>query len=210
VQVLGGRRSQVAGTRKWDSESVRAKQTHCGLKFRFVPAATTCAKASRQLVEGSIEHIAYEARGATDHRLAIGATRNFRTEVGSSVSHTAASRRPALGSGGAPVGGFWPRICVVKKGHARDIYFLLQTRSFWHFSASAPPLLSCLSLRAAIYSPVPFIGCIGSFHIKHRSGRSADLKSLRWYRYSIGHLAGVSYMRIVHRVTQGKIFRFCT
>jgi hypothetical protein len=26
-------------------ESVRAKQTHCGAKFRFVPAATTCAKA---------------------------------------------------------------------------------------------------------------------------------------------------------------------
>jgi hypothetical protein len=33
------------------------------------------------------------------------------------------------------MGDFWPRIYVVKKGHARDIYFLLQTRSFWHFSA---------------------------------------------------------------------------
>jgi hypothetical protein len=32
------------------------------------------------------------------------------------------------------MGGFWPRIYVVKNGHARDIYFLLQTRSFWHFS----------------------------------------------------------------------------
>jgi hypothetical protein len=31
------------------AESVRAKQTHCGAKFRFEPAATTCAKASRQL-----------------------------------------------------------------------------------------------------------------------------------------------------------------
>ena len=73
------------------------------------------------------------------------------------------------------------------------------------FGTSAPPLLS---LRAAIYSPVPFIGCIGSSNIKLRSGRSADLKSLRWY--SIERLAGVGYMRIVHRVTQGKIFRFCT
>jgi hypothetical protein len=72
------------------------------------------------------------------------------------------------------MGGFWPRIYVVKKGHARDIYFVLQTRSFWHFSA--PPLLS---LRADIYSPVPvpFICCIGSSHIKLRSGRSADLNA---------------------------------
>jgi hypothetical protein len=74
------------------------------------------------------------------------------------------------------------------------------------FGTSAPPLLS---LRAAIYSPVPFIGCIaGSSNTKLRSGRSADLKSLRWY--STERLAGVGYMRIVHRVTQGKIFRFCT
>jgi hypothetical protein len=27
------------------------------------------------------------------------------------------------------MGGFWPRIYVVKKGHARDTYFLLQTRN---------------------------------------------------------------------------------
>jgi hypothetical protein len=33
------------------------------------------------------------------------------------------------------MGGFWPRIYVVKKGHARYIYFLLQTRSFWRVSA---------------------------------------------------------------------------
>jgi hypothetical protein len=44
--------------------------------------------------------------------------------------------------------------------------------------------------------------------MKLRSGRSADLRSLCWY--SIKRLAGVGYMRIVHRVTQGKIFRFCT
>jgi hypothetical protein len=104
------------------------------------------------------------------------------------------------------MGGFWPRIYVVKKGHARDIYFLLQTRSSQFLALQRPPLLS---LRAAIYSPVPFIGCIGSSKIKLRSGRSADLKRLRWY--SIERLAGVDYyMRIVHRVTQGKIFRFCT
>jgi hypothetical protein len=46
-------------------------------------------------------------------------------------------------------------IYVVKKVHARGIYFVLQTRDFWHFS-SAP---SSLFERAAIYSPVPFIGC---------------------------------------------------
>jgi hypothetical protein len=68
------------------------------------------------------------------------------------------------------------------------------------FGTSAPPLLS---LRAAIYSPVPFIGCIGSSYIKLRSGRSADLRGIE-------RLAGVGYMRIVHRVTRGKIFRFCT
>jgi hypothetical protein len=55
------------------------------------------------------------------------------------------------------MGGFWPRIYVVKKGHARDIYFLLQTRIFFTLQ-SAPSSL----LRAAIYSPVPFIGCAGS------------------------------------------------
>jgi hypothetical protein len=33
------------------------------------------------------------------------------------------------------MGGFWPRIHVIKKGHARGIYFLLQTRIFWRFSA---------------------------------------------------------------------------
>jgi hypothetical protein len=56
------------------------------------------------------------------------------------------------------MGGFWPRIYVVKKGHARDIYFLLQTRIF--LALQPPPPL--LSLRAAIYSPVSFIGCAGS------------------------------------------------
>jgi hypothetical protein len=74
------------------------------------------------------------------------------------------------------------------------------------FGTSARPLLS---LRAAIYSPVPFIDCIGSSYIKLRFDRSADLRSLRWYS-STERLAGVGYMRIVHRVTRGKVFRFCT
>ena len=73
------------------------------------------------------------------------------------------------------------------------------------FGTSAPPLLS---LRAAIYSPVPFIGCIGSSNIKLRSGRSADLKSLRWY--SIERLAGVGYLLSAHLLTRGKADGFCT
>jgi hypothetical protein len=84
-----------------------------------------------------------------------------------------------------------------------ETYISYSGRAF--FGTSAPPLLS---LRADIYSPVPFIGCVGSSYMKLRSGRSADLKSLRWY--GIKRFAGVGYMRIVHRVTQGKIFRFCT
>jgi hypothetical protein len=42
------------GILEYENESVRAKQTHCGAKFRFEPAATTCAKASRQVAEGHI------------------------------------------------------------------------------------------------------------------------------------------------------------
>jgi hypothetical protein len=101
------------------------------------------------------------------------------------------------------MGGFWPRIYVVEKGHARDIYFLLQTRSFWYFSAPSSLFTCCYLLASAFHRLY-----IDSSNIKLRSGRSADLKSLRWY--SKGRLAGVGYMRIVHRVTQGKIFCFCT
>jgi hypothetical protein len=70
---------------------------------------------------GSRSRGAYEARGAT---------RNFRTEVGSRLSST--RRHPVARRSAAerPMGGFWPRIYVIKKGHARDIYFLLQTRNF--------------------------------------------------------------------------------
>jgi hypothetical protein len=47
-----------------------------------------------------------------------------------------------------PFTGFWPRICVyvVKKGHARDIYFLLP-RNFWRFSAPSS-LFTCCYLLA--------------------------------------------------------------
>jgi hypothetical protein len=106
------------------------------------------------------------------------------------------------------MGGFWPRTYVVKTGHARDSRGHIFLVADAQFLVLQRPLFSLLSLRAAIYSPVPFIGCIGSSHIKFRSGRSADLRSLRWC--SIGRLDGVGYMRIVIRVTQGKIFRFCT
>ena len=110
------------------------------------------------------------------------------------------------------MGGFWPRTYVVKTGHARDSRGHIFLVSDAQFLVLQRPLFSqlLLSLRAAIYSPVPFIGCIGigSSHMELRSSRSADRRSLCWY--SIKRLAGVGYMRIVHRVTQGKIFRFCT
>jgi hypothetical protein len=146
---------------------------------------------------------------------------------GVSGARVVAAQRPWRGRGGltpprepAPMRSYHPLLVVVpyrhmpytgvKKGHARVIYFLLQTRNFWH--TSAPPLLS---LRAAIYSPVPFIGCIGSSYILHWASiwsfcRSKEFalvysmyRALGW-----GRLPG--YMRIVHRVTRGKIFRFCT
>jgi hypothetical protein len=82
------------------------------------------------------------------------------------------------------MGGFWPRIYVVKKGHARDVYFLLQTRNFWYFSAPSS-LFTCCYLLASAFHRL----CLLS-HIKLRSGRSADLRSLRWY--SIERLAGVA------------------
>jgi hypothetical protein len=100
------------------------------------------------------------------------------------------------------MGGFWPRICVVKKGYVRNTHFLLQTPNFWYFSAPSS-LFMCCDLLASAFHRLCWLS-----HIKLRSGRSADLRSLRWY--SIERLAGVGYMRVVHRVTQGKMFRFCT
>jgi hypothetical protein len=49
------------------------------------------------------------------------------------------------------MGGFWPRIYVVEKSHARDIYFLLQTRSFWHFSAPSSLFTCCYLLTSAFH-----------------------------------------------------------
>jgi hypothetical protein len=46
------------------------------------------------------------------------------------------------------MGGFWPRIYVVKKGHARDICLLLQTRNFCHFIAPSS-LFTCCYLLAS-------------------------------------------------------------
>jgi hypothetical protein len=53
------------------------------------------------------------------------------------------------------VGGFWPRTYVVKKGHARDIYFLLQRDA--QFLALQRPLFSLyvlLSTRQCLSSVV--------------------------------------------------------
>jgi hypothetical protein len=56
------------------------------------------------------------------------------------------------------MGGFWPRIYIVKKGHAhaRDIYFLLAADA--QFLVRQRPLFSLYVLLSSIYSPVPFIG----------------------------------------------------
>jgi hypothetical protein len=54
--------------------------------------------------------------------------------------------------------------------HISYCLLLLQTRNFWYFSAPSS-LFSLYVLISDIYSPVPFfIGCIGSPHIKPRSG----------------------------------------
>jgi hypothetical protein len=42
-------------------------------------------------------------------------------------------------------------IYVVKKGHARDIYFLLQTCNFWHFSAPSSLFTCCYLLASAFH-----------------------------------------------------------
>jgi hypothetical protein len=66
----------------------KPKQTHCGAKFRFEPAATTCAKASRQPATGRQGHI-------------LSTWRHTKFPDRSRLVHTAASRRPALSSGEA-------------------------------------------------------------------------------------------------------------
>jgi hypothetical protein len=76
------------------------------------------------------------------------------------------------------MGGFWPRIYVVKK-HARGIYFLLQTHNFWHFSAPHPFSLYVLRyLLASAFHRLHWL--LSRPHTELRSGRSdADLRSLR-------------------------------
>jgi hypothetical protein len=132
--------------------------------------------------------ISYEhgARSSATHEISGPKSedrRSRKSAVGSSTRHTAEPCRPALRSGEASVGQWVVSIYVVKKGHARDIYFLLQTRNFWYSSAPPPLSLSLYVVLSAIYSPVPFIGfigCIGSSHMELRSGRSAYLRGLRW------------------------------
>jgi hypothetical protein len=67
---------------------------------------------------------------------------------------------------------------------------------------SAPPLLS---QRAAIYSPVPFIGCAGRLsHTRLRSGRSADLRSKEFALVWLERLARAGYLLgAVHLLTHG-------
>ena len=100
------------------------------------------------------------------------------------------------------MGGFWPRIYVIKKGHAWDIYCLLQTRSFWHFSAPSS-LFTCCYLLASAFHRLCWLS-----HIKLRSGRSADLRGLRWC--GIERLTGVGYLLSVHLLPRGKADGFCT
>jgi hypothetical protein len=100
------------------------------------------------------------------------------------------------------MGCFWPRIYVVKKGHARDIYFLLQARNFWHFSDPSS-LFTCCYLLASAFHRLCWLP-----HIKLRSGRSANLRGLRWC--SIERLAGVGHLLSAHLLTHGKADGFCT
>jgi hypothetical protein len=88
------------------------------------------------------------------------ATRNFRTEVGSSTrrAHPGVARRSAAER---PVGGFWPGIYVVKKGHARDIYFLLQSDA--QFLALQRPLFSLYVLLSTRQQPA----ASSAFHRLH-------------------------------------------
>jgi hypothetical protein len=104
------------------------------------------------------------------------------------------------------MGGFWPRIYVVKNGHARDIYSFLQTRNFGT-SDPPPSLFTCCYLLASAFHRLCWLS-----RIKLQSGRSADLRILSWYSIERFWLLawGRGCMRIVHRVALGNTFRFCT
>jgi hypothetical protein len=67
-----------------------------------------------------------------------------------------------LSSGEASVGGFWPRIYVIKKGHAWDIFLIADAQ----FLALQRPLFSLyvlLSTRQCISSVVMDISATASF-----------------------------------------------
>jgi hypothetical protein len=103
------------------------------------------------------------------------------------------------------MGGFWPRIYVVKKGHAHGTYISYCRRAM--FGTSVPPLPSslftCCYLLASAFHRLCWLS-----HIKLRSGRSADLRSLRWC--STERLDGVGYLLSAHLLTRGKAIGFCT
>jgi hypothetical protein len=146
-------------------DPAHTKETHSGAKFRFGPAAATCAKASRH----SRSRGTYEARGAT---------RNFRTEVGSSTrripSQGAEQRR---GQCQWVVSGQGFTYDIVKKGHARNKYFLLQTRNFWYFSAPSSLFTCCYLLSTR--------QCLSSAALAPRASSFdpaflSDLRGLSW------------------------------
>jgi hypothetical protein len=97
-------------------------------------ATTTCAKASRQSVEGRPRG-PYKARGAI---------RNFRTEVGSLVPHTAHGGIPSPSAeqrrGQSVRGWFLARGLCGKKRPCTGHIFLIAGAQF--LGAPAPPLLS--------------------------------------------------------------------
>jgi hypothetical protein len=78
--------------------------------------------------------------------------------------------------------------------------------------------VQCLALQRPLFSLYVLISTrvlasafhwmCGLSHIKLRSGRSADLRGLRWY--STERLAGVGYLLSAHLLTRGKADGFCT
>jgi hypothetical protein len=49
------------------------------------------------------------------------------------------------------VGGFWPRIYVIKKGHARDIYFVVADAQFLALQRPLFSLYVLLSTRQCLH-----------------------------------------------------------
>jgi hypothetical protein len=77
------------------------------------------------------------------------------------------------------VGGFWPRIYVVKKDHARDIYLLAADAQFLALQRPLFSLYVLLYLLASAFHRL-YIGSSHAMARASRSGRrSADLRGLR-------------------------------